>query len=284
MLMPRLERGASGRAGCQLIRPANEAMSHSSPKHPHSSSQLKPYLNHFRKITSTPNLTAERFSFIGFELNCQMLHKKRRRSATFLFLAFPSPPSRVKQNNLVEALSLSPPHPASSPLPLPARQFLRHPPPPSRPPEHAASDGEPAAPHPRIRAARAQIRPPAAPPDVMSRPHLPKDHAFPRANGFFDGGPRRLCEIEEADAAAALAADQSWSGSPSQSTSPSSASSLPMSSCGQYMLHRVGKFDTLAGVAIKYGVEVMRREYSSRQGLWLLYYCTIHWNTRGDIK
>ncbi|KAF6983521.1 hypothetical protein CFC21_001696 [Triticum aestivum] len=87
----------------------------------------------------------------------------------------------------------------------------------------------------------------------MSRPHLPKDHAFPRANGFFD---RRLCEIEEADAAAALAADQSWSGSPSQSTSPSSASSLPMSSCGQYMLHRVGKFDTLAGVAIKYGVEV----------------------------
>uniref|UniRef100_A0A452YGX7 LysM domain-containing protein n=1 Tax=Aegilops tauschii subsp. strangulata TaxID=200361 RepID=A0A452YGX7_AEGTS len=75
-------------------------------------------------------------------------------------------------------------------------------------------------------------------------------HAFPRANGFFD---RRLCEIEEADA---LAADQSWSGSPSQSTSPSSASSLPMSSCGQYMLHRVGKFDTLAGVAIKYGVEV----------------------------
>ncbi|KAF6989097.1 hypothetical protein CFC21_006478 [Triticum aestivum] len=90
----------------------------------------------------------------------------------------------------------------------------------------------------------------------MSRPHLPKDHAFPRANGFFDGGPRRLCEIEEADAAAALAADQSWSGSPSQSTSPSSASSLPMSSCGQYMLHRVGKFDTLAGVAIKYGVEV----------------------------
>ncbi|EAZ16474.1 hypothetical protein OsJ_31944 [Oryza sativa Japonica Group] len=29
-----------------------------------------------------------------------------------------------------------------------------------------------------------------------------------------------------------------------------------MSSCGQYMLHRVGKLDTLAGIAIKYGVEV----------------------------
>lgn len=89
----------------------------------------------------------------------------------------------------------------------------------------------------------------------MSRPHLPKDHACPRANGFSsDGGVRRLCEIEEADAA--VAGDQSWSGSPSQSTSPSSASSQPMSSCGQYILHRVGKFDTLAGVAIKYGVEV----------------------------
>jgi hypothetical protein len=87
----------------------------------------------------------------------------------------------------------------------------------------------------------------------MSRPHLP---ANPRANGLFDGAGRRLCEIEEA-AAAVAAAEQSWSGSPSQSTSPSSASSLPMSSCGQYMLHRVGKFDTLAGVAIKYGVEVM---------------------------
>ncbi|XP_051187325.1 uncharacterized protein [Lolium perenne] len=88
----------------------------------------------------------------------------------------------------------------------------------------------------------------------MSRPHLP---ANPRANGLFDGAGRRLCEIEEA-AAAVAAAEQSWSGSPSQSqsTSPSSASSLPMSSCGQYMLHRVGKFDTLAGVAIKYGVEV----------------------------
>uniref|UniRef100_A0ACD5TP75 Uncharacterized protein n=1 Tax=Avena sativa TaxID=4498 RepID=A0ACD5TP75_AVESA len=90
----------------------------------------------------------------------------------------------------------------------------------------------------------------------MSRPHLPTNHAFPRANGFFDGGASRLCEIEEADAAATVAVEQSWSGSPSQSTSPSSASSLPMSSCGQYMLHRVGKFDTLAGVAIKYGVEV----------------------------
>ncbi|CAN6286004.1 unnamed protein product [Urochloa humidicola] len=30
----------------------------------------------------------------------------------------------------------------------------------------------------------------------------------------------------------------------------------PMSSCGRYVLHRVCRFDTLAGVAIKYGVEV----------------------------
>ncbi|KAL6649056.1 hypothetical protein ACP70R_013280 [Stipagrostis hirtigluma subsp. patula] len=30
----------------------------------------------------------------------------------------------------------------------------------------------------------------------------------------------------------------------------------PMSSCGRYILHRVCRFDTLAGVAIKYGVEV----------------------------
>ncbi|AQL10092.1 uncharacterized protein [Zea mays] len=30
----------------------------------------------------------------------------------------------------------------------------------------------------------------------------------------------------------------------------------PMSSCGRYLLHRVCRFDTLAGVAIKYGVEV----------------------------
>uniref|UniRef100_A0A0D9VNH8 LysM domain-containing protein n=1 Tax=Leersia perrieri TaxID=77586 RepID=A0A0D9VNH8_9ORYZ len=30
----------------------------------------------------------------------------------------------------------------------------------------------------------------------------------------------------------------------------------PMSSCGRYILHRVCRFDTLAGVAIKYGLEV----------------------------
>jgi hypothetical protein len=35
-----------------------------------------------------------------------------------------------------------------------------------------------------------------------------------------------------------------------------SASPPPMSSCGRYILHRVCRFDTLAGVAIKYGVEV----------------------------
>ncbi|KAG8092034.1 hypothetical protein GUJ93_ZPchr0012g21877 [Zizania palustris] len=80
-------------------------------------------------------------------------------------------------------------------------------------------------------------------------------HAFPRANVFFDGGARRPCEIEEADAAVAV----EQSGSPSQSPSSSSSAggaTPPMSSCGQYMLHRVGKFDTLAGIAIKYGVEV----------------------------
>ncbi|KAL5229847.1 hypothetical protein ABZP36_028623 [Zizania latifolia] len=92
----------------------------------------------------------------------------------------------------------------------------------------------------------------------MSRPHLPKDHAFPRANGFFDGGARRPGEIEEADAAVvAVAVEQP--GSPSQlpsSSSSAGAAMPPMSSCGQHMLHQVGKFDTLAGIAIKYGVEV----------------------------
>ncbi|KAF0930222.1 hypothetical protein E2562_030867 [Oryza meyeriana var. granulata] len=90
----------------------------------------------------------------------------------------------------------------------------------------------------------------------MSRPHLPTkdDHAFPpRANGFLlDGGARLPGEIEEADAVAAtVAVEQSVS--PSQSPS---SSTPPMSSCGQYMLHRVDKLDTLAGIAIKYGVEV----------------------------
>jgi hypothetical protein len=92
----------------------------------------------------------------------------------------------------------------------------------------------------------------------MSRPHLPKDPAFPRVNGSLDGGARGLGgEIEEVGAAATVAVEQSLS----QSSSPT-ASSPPaaMSSCGQYMLHRVRKLDTLAGVAIKYGVEVMRRE------------------------
>ncbi|KAG2544161.1 uncharacterized protein LOC120687738 [Panicum virgatum] len=36
-----------------------------------------------------------------------------------------------------------------------------------------------------------------------------------------------------------------------------SPSPPPMSSCGRYLLHRVCRFDTLAGVAIKYGVEVV---------------------------
>jgi len=45
--------------------------------------------------------------------------------------------------------------------------------------------------------------------------------------------------------------------SPSQSSSPTASSpAAVMSPCGQYMLHRVRKLDTLAGVAIKYGVEV----------------------------
>ncbi|KAL6883303.1 hypothetical protein ACP4OV_010717 [Aristida adscensionis] len=87
----------------------------------------------------------------------------------------------------------------------------------------------------------------------MSRPHLPKDEPFPRDNGFSDGWARGLGEIEEVGAAATVAVEQS----PSPSQSPSaSASPAAMSSCGQYMLHRVGKLDTLAGVAIKYGVEV----------------------------
>ncbi|KAF8723141.1 hypothetical protein HU200_022297 [Digitaria exilis] len=87
----------------------------------------------------------------------------------------------------------------------------------------------------------------------MSRPHLPKDPAFPRANGSLDGGARGFDEIEEVGAAATVAVELS----PSQSSSPT-ASSPPaaVSSCGQYMLHRVRKLDTLAGVAIKYGVEV----------------------------
>jgi hypothetical protein len=39
-----------------------------------------------------------------------------------------------------------------------------------------------------------------------------------------------------------------------------SASPPPMSSCGRYILHRVCRFDTLAGVAIKYGVEVCNHQ------------------------
>ena len=90
----------------------------------------------------------------------------------------------------------------------------------------------------------------------MSRPHLPKDPAFPRTNGSLDGGARGVGEIEEVGAAATVAVEQS----PSQSSSPTASSpAAAMSSCGQYMLHRVRKLDTLAGVAIKYGVEVMRR-------------------------
>ena len=92
----------------------------------------------------------------------------------------------------------------------------------------------------------------------MSRPHLPKDPAFPRTNGSLDGGARDLGEIEEVGAAATVDVEQS----PLQSSSPSASSppAAAISSCGQYMLHRVRKLDTLAGVAIKYGVEVMRRE------------------------
>jgi hypothetical protein len=59
-------------------------------------------------------------------------------------------------------------------------------------------------------------------------------------------------EIEEVSAAATVAVEQALS----QSSSPSASSP-----CGQYMLHRVGKIDTHAGVVIKYGVEVKRREY-----------------------
>ncbi|KAK3125975.1 hypothetical protein QOZ80_7BG0612210 [Eleusine coracana subsp. coracana] len=87
----------------------------------------------------------------------------------------------------------------------------------------------------------------------MSRPHFPKDQPFIRDNGFLDDGVRGTGEIEEAGAAATVAVEQS----PSQSSSPSASSpAAAMSSCGQYMLHRVVKLDTLAGVAIKYGVEV----------------------------
>ncbi|GJN10737.1 hypothetical protein PR202_ga28855 [Eleusine coracana subsp. coracana] len=85
----------------------------------------------------------------------------------------------------------------------------------------------------------------------MSRPQFPKDQPFLRDNGFLDDGVRGTDEIEEAGAAATVAVEQS----PSQSSSPSSPAAA-MSSCGQYILHRVGKLDTLAGVAIKYGVEV----------------------------
>jgi hypothetical protein len=41
-----------------------------------------------------------------------------------------------------------------------------------------------------------------------------------------------------------------------------SPSPPPMSSCGRYLLHRVCRFDTLAGVAIKYGVEVGNGRHS----------------------
>ncbi|KAL6643232.1 hypothetical protein ACP70R_021413 [Stipagrostis hirtigluma subsp. patula] len=90
----------------------------------------------------------------------------------------------------------------------------------------------------------------------MSRPHLLKDQAFPRDNGFSDGWAGGLGEIEEVGAAATVDVEQSPSPSQSPSASASASPAAAMSSCGQYMLHRVGKLDTLAGVAIKYGVEV----------------------------
>lgn len=149
--------------------------------------------------------------------------------------------------------------------PLPPSHPSAPPPPPSSPIPHQIISS-PASPADRESAKlRHESAPPAprshpsAPPDVMNRPHFPKDQAFSRGNGFLDDGVRGTGEIEEAGAVASVTVEQS----PSRSSSPSASSpAAAMSSCGQYMLHRVGKLDTLAGVAIKYGVEVKRREYS----------------------
>ncbi|CAL9077806.1 unnamed protein product [Musa hybrid cultivar] len=67
------------------------------------------------------------------------------------------------------------------------------------------------------------------------------------ADGFLDGNVRRPTEIE------GIATINVTSSLPS----PSSPSSSPGSSAGSsHIHHRVSKMDTLAGVAIKYGVEV----------------------------
>ena len=55
-----------------------------------------------------------------------------------------------------------------------------------------------------------------------------------------------------------------------------SASPPPMSSCGRYILHRVCRFDTLAGVAIKYGVEVLHQPTNRRiSSLFFIFFTLI---------
>lgn len=184
---------------------------------------------------------------------------------------FPVP----RQRNQTCESSLSPPsHPSPSSLSSPIPRAISY----TVSPAAAAADGELAGRRPES-APSALRSPPSALPDVMSRPHLPKDPAFPRTNGSLDGGARGLGgEIEEVGAAATVAVEQS---PPSQSSSPS-ASSPPaaMSSCGQYMLHRVRKLDTLAGVAIKYGVEVK----CDGSDVLLYYLGLLYWSIRWDIK
>ncbi|XP_072957528.1 uncharacterized protein [Typha angustifolia] len=72
------------------------------------------------------------------------------------------------------------------------------------------------------------------------------------SSGFFDGVVHRP---KESETIATIPASSSWSYPSSASSSSSSSSSSSLVGVN-YIEHRVSKMDTLAGIAIKYGVEV----------------------------
>jgi hypothetical protein len=75
----------------------------------------------------------------------------------------------------------------------------------------------------------------------------------PESNGFHGGIEYKSSEIES------IVAVSSSSSSPARSfVHPPSPPSPSSSTHFNYILHRVTKMDTLAGIAIKYGVEVVR--------------------------
>ncbi|KAM3317006.1 hypothetical protein ACQJBY_034906 [Aegilops geniculata] len=67
--------------------------------------------------------------------------------------------------------------------------------------------------------------------------------------------PRRDAEDDDDDIVLGGGGDR-WGAAAMAEEAEQSPTPPPMSSCGRYILHRVCRFDTLAGVAIKYGVEV----------------------------